>query len=119
MEVGYTMTEKKYTKKQLQDELYEMNKRTGAEATHTFAEHLKNTRAMFGISQRDVSSYFGIPEKTYSAWERGRREPPIYFQSLLLGKIIQVFSKHGNILQALLAESIDSFDIDTIDNVPF
>ena len=47
------------------------------------AEQIKAIRARTGLSQKMFSEAFGIPSRTYEAWEMGERKPPQYVIRLL------------------------------------
>ena len=49
----------------------------------TTAEQIKAIRARTGLSQKMFSEAFGIPSRTYEAWEMGERKPPQYVIRLL------------------------------------
>lgn len=43
----------------------------------TTAEQIKAIRASTGLTQKEFEKAFGIPSRTYEAWEMGERKPPI------------------------------------------
>lgn len=79
----------------------------------TFSDRLKHTRKIKNLSQRDVIAYLGIPEKTYSAWERGKRTPPIYIQEIIINIIGDINSKK---IDKLIAFCM-GYDIDNTNKV--
>lgn len=49
----------------------------------TTAEQIKAIRASTGLTQKEFEKAFGIPSRTYEAWEMGERKPPQYVIRLL------------------------------------
>ncbi len=49
----------------------------------TTAEQIKAIRAITGLTQKEFEKAFGIPSRTYEAWEMGERKPPQYVIRLL------------------------------------
>jgi DNA-binding transcriptional regulator YiaG len=49
----------------------------------TTAEQIKAIRASTGLTQKEFEKAFGIPSRTYEAWEMGERKPPHYVIRLL------------------------------------
>lgn len=47
------------------------------------ADQIKAIRAGTGLSQKKFAEAFGIPSRTYEAWEMGERKPPAYVIRLL------------------------------------
>lgn len=48
---------------------------------------IKDLRSSTGMSQREFSSYFGIPIRTLQKWETGERTPPGYVLSMMEKRI--------------------------------
>lgn len=49
----------------------------------SLSDKFRSLRAETGLSQVRFAAYFGIPEKTYTKWELGVREPPEYVYNLI------------------------------------
>ena len=49
----------------------------------TSAGKIKAIRASTGLTQKEFERAFGIPSRTYEAWEMGERKPPQYVIRLL------------------------------------
>nr|DAH24641.1 MAG TPA: putative transcriptional regulator [Caudoviricetes sp.] len=49
----------------------------------TTSEQIKAIRASTGLTQKEFEKAFGIPSRTYEAWEMGERKPPQYVIRLL------------------------------------
>lgn len=70
---------------------------------------IENVRHAVGMSQREFSSYFGIPVGTLRNWEQGISNPPTYvfnmiFQSIRRDKMINLETIKFNALLNKLAE---------------
>ena len=44
---------------------------------------IKEIRALSGLTQKEFEEKYGIPKRTYEAWEMGERKPPQYVLDLL------------------------------------
>lgn len=53
----------------------------------TFAEKLKEARALTGLSQQGMSDRMLISKRTIEKWETGERVPPEYVQRFLLNEL--------------------------------
>lgn len=51
-----------------------------------YPKTIKALKASMGMTQRQLSEYFGIPLQTIKDWECGKRKPPEYTLRLLLYK---------------------------------
>lgn len=49
----------------------------------TPSEQIKSIRAAAGLTQAAFAAAYGIPKRTYEAWEMGERTPPPYVIRLL------------------------------------
>ena len=49
--------------------------------------NIKDLRASIGMTQKELSEYFGIPDKTIKNWEQGTRKAPEYLIKLIEYKI--------------------------------
>jgi DNA-binding transcriptional regulator YiaG len=48
----------------------------------------KDLRKSSGMTQKEFSSYFGIPKPTIEAWDMGTRTPPPYVLDLIYYKLL-------------------------------
>ena len=53
----------------------------------TFAEKLKEARALTGLSQQGLADRMLIPKKTIQKWEIADRVPPDYVQRFVLNEL--------------------------------
>lgn len=56
--------------------------------THLY-QNLKYFRLTHNLTQREIATYLNVDRSTYSYWETGRTEPPLY--------IIQKLTKFYNV----------------------
>lgn len=54
--------------------------------TIDYPKTIKALKASMGMTQKQLSEYFGIPLQSIKDWERGARKPPEYTLRLLLYK---------------------------------
>ena len=47
----------------------------------------KELRQRYGLTQKALSEYTGIPKRTIEDWETGKRNPPDYMLSLIEVKL--------------------------------
>lgn len=53
-----------------------------------FKDELKKARKEAMMTQKQMEFYlFGVPSRTYEAWEGGTRVPPLWCQALILDRI--------------------------------
>lgn len=48
------------------------------------SEAVKALRKSTGLTQREFSAKYGIPQRTFQEWESGRRTPPTYVFRMLV-----------------------------------
>jgi transcriptional regulator with XRE-family HTH domain len=53
----------------------------------TFAQKLKEARALTGLSQQGMADRMLIPKRTIEEWERDNRTPPSYVQRFVLNEL--------------------------------
>ena len=53
----------------------------------TFAEKLKEARALTGLSQQGMADRMLISKRTIEKWETGERTPPEYVQRFVLNEL--------------------------------
>ncbi len=44
---------------------------------------LKELKTRFGLTQKELSEFSGIPKSTIEAWERGTRTPPEWLPKMI------------------------------------
>lgn len=66
---------------------------TPLDPEQTYANRLKKTRQMVGLSQARMAQELGIPRRTIEDWERERSTPPEYVQRLVLERLEQELGK--------------------------
>ena len=49
---------------------------------------IKEARQQVGLTQREVSEWLEIPNRTYESWEQGKRKCPEWCEKLLVEKIL-------------------------------
>ena len=56
----------------------------------SFAERLKEARALTGLSQQGMADRMLIPKKTIQKWEIADRVPPEYVQRFVLNELAEI-----------------------------
>lgn len=56
---------------------------------------IRALRRSTGLTQKNFSSLYGIPMRTYQAWENGEATPPEYVVKLLSRAVAEDFSAEG------------------------
>ena len=56
---------------------------------------IRALRRSTGLTQKNFSSLYGIPMRTYQAWENGEATPPEYVVKLLSRSVAEDFSAEG------------------------
>ncbi len=60
-------------------------------ADKNFALKLKTFQAELNLTQQGIAdALFGVPTRTVQSWILGEKEPPEYYQSLILYRLSQV-----------------------------
>lgn len=54
---------------------------------------IKEARQQVGLTQKEVSEWLEIPNRTYESWEQGKRKCPEWCEKLLVEKIL-TYSKN-------------------------
>lgn len=54
-------------------------------------QRIKEIRKQAGLTQKELSTLYGIPKRTVEDWERGAHEPPDYVANLLIDRIKKDF----------------------------
>jgi DNA-binding transcriptional regulator YiaG len=58
----------------------------------SLSQQIKEVRKQAGLTQKDLSTLYGIPKRTVEDWERGAHEPPEYVANILIRCIKEDFS---------------------------
>lgn len=57
----------------------------------SITQQIKEARKQAGLTQKALSTLYGIPRRTIEDWERGLHEPPDYVANLLIARIKKDF----------------------------
>ena len=57
----------------------------------SLTQQIKETRKQAGLTQKALSTLYGIPRRTIEEWERGAYAPPDYVANLLIDRIKKDF----------------------------
>lgn len=68
----------------------------------SITQRIKETRLQAGLTQKDLSTLYGIPKRTIEEWDRGAYEPPEYVGNLIIDRIKADFL-HGQSEQKVLS----------------
>lgn len=71
--------------------------------------NIKESRIKHGLTQKQLSTITGIPERTIQNWEGGQRKCPDYVENMVLDTLEQKFGQpnHKTILEEI-REMIES-----------
>ncbi|MEE1046051.1 MAG: helix-turn-helix transcriptional regulator, partial [Clostridia bacterium] len=51
---------------------------------------IKESRKAAGLTQKQMSEVFDIPQRTIEDWETGKRTPPAYVEKLIVEKLERI-----------------------------
>lgn len=56
---------------------------------------IKESRKAAGLTQKQMSEVFDIPQRTIEDWETGKRTPPAYVEKLIVEKLERIRTEQG------------------------